>query len=162
MPQPEAHARRIVVRRSFSRLAHRPLAGDQDEHLARLVVAQAHLPDLPLGFTRHLAGRRFVGGALRPFDLLGFEHLMEPQDERLELGLLAAQRQGPPRACGEEKKSSLAGLTDRRDGNAVDGIEFVNGHPSKSVGAGWFCGPGTGEEEIHIHFESNPSHLEDS
>src|SRR5947199_8183805 len=59
--EPEAHRWGIFVGwERFTRIAGGRLAGDEDEHLAGVVVAEPHLADLPLG----LAGRRVVGSRL--------------------------------------------------------------------------------------------------
>src|SRR5256885_13529330 len=106
--EPEAHRWGIVGEGSLTRIAGSRLAGDEDEHLAGVVVAEPHLADLPLG----PAGPRVVGsrlgGALRSLDLLCLHHLVNTDEEGLELRLLAAQGERPPRPRGEEKKPPLA------------------------------------------------------
>src|SRR6266852_8925047 len=73
--EPEAHARRVARGALRTLFARRALAGDQDEHPAGFVVAEAHLSDLPLGLARleaDVCGR--PGGGL---DALRLDHLVQ-------------------------------------------------------------------------------------
>src|SRR5207302_7239012 len=132
--EPEAHARRVVRGRRLcrlGRLGRGSLARDQDDHLAGLVIAQAHLADLPLGLVRLGAAQRGLRRLLRRFDLLGLEHLVQAQEEGLDLGFLTSERQRPPRPGRKEEETALAGLADRGDYDAVDRVELGYRHRQK-------------------------------
>src|SRR5258708_2539031 len=126
--EPEANARGVLGLRL---LAGGGLAGYQDEHLACFVVAETHLADLPLG----LPGREpsLAGNAFRALDPLGFEHLVEANDQSLDLGLLARERQGASPPFGEQEEAPLAGFPDGSHSDVIDRIELEDGHWSKGT-----------------------------
>ncbi len=131
-------------------LAGRALARDQNEHAAVLVVPETHFADLPLG----LAGlqARLTRCRCDPFETLRFDHLLEPDEERLDLRFLAAQSERPPRAAGEQEELAPPWLADRRDGDLLRRIELEDGHLSKPS---WmvFRGPKHGEEDQELKIE---------
>src|SRR5207245_4447006 len=148
--EPEAHAGRIVRRAFF---AGRSLACNQDEHAPVLVVPEAHLADLPLWLTR--LEPRLGQGRIDALDALGRHHLLEPDDEGLDLRLLAGQGQRPARAAGEQEELALARLADRGDRDLVHGVELKNGHLRKTTGMWFRCrGPGEQEQKLTIQIRA--------
>src|SRR5437879_4437146 len=121
--EPEPHAGDVVYRLF---LGFRGLACDQNEHLTRLVVAEAHLSNLPFGLTR-LGGdvaSKVARLRLGRLEALGLEHLVKPGHQRLDLGFLAGQGQGSAGARGEQKKLASTGLADGGYGDEVDRVEL--------------------------------------
>lgn len=125
MAQPEPNAGSIVG----ACLTGGALAGDEHEHVALLVVTEAHLPDLPLGLARLNA--RVPRGRFGAFDALRLHHLLQADYQGLDLRLLAGQGQNAARAAGEEEEVALPGLADRGDSDLVDRVELENGHRAK-------------------------------
>src|SRR5258708_39930271 len=129
------------------------------------MVAQPHLADLPLRFAGHraavwcLAVRQ--GRLVRRLDLLGLEHLAHAHEEGLDLGFLAAQREGAPGAGGLEEELAPAGLANGRDRDAIDRVELVDGHRLKTRVLTRFAAPEAGKKITGNPFEFNPSHLEE-
>ncbi len=124
MAEPEADAGRIVARALLSRGS---LARNEDEHAPVLVVAQAHLADLPLRLAR--LERRAGDVSLSALDALRRHHLLQADEESLDLRLLAGQRERAACAAGEEEELALARLADRCDGDLVHRVELVDRHP---------------------------------
>src|SRR5207245_9028667 len=111
----EAHARGLAAR---ALVARRAFAGDEDEHAPLLVVTEPHLAHLPLG----LAGqeRATAGGRVRAFEALGGHHLLEPDEQGLDLRLLAGEREGSSGPTGEKEELARSRRAGRRDGGLVD------------------------------------------
>ena len=127
--EPEADAGRVIA---GAFLAGGPLACDQNEHVAVFVVPETHLADLPL----RLAGlqSRLTTCRCDSFETLRLDHLLEPDDERLDLRFLTAQRERPPRAAGEQEELAPPWLADRRDGDLLRRVELEDGHLQKPTG----------------------------
>src|ERR1700737_3778344 len=124
--EPEADAGDVVCLR-WLLLAGSRFARDQHEHVAAFVVSQADLPDLPLRLAR-FGARVAWGFLLGALDALLLQHLVQPDDQGLDLRLVAAERHGAPRAGGQEEELALAGLSDRRHGDLVARVELEYGH----------------------------------
>src|SRR5579864_2198544 len=120
--EPEADAGRIVAGGGSWLLAGfrrgRTLAGHEYEHAPGFVVAEAHLADLPLRLAGDVLAR--LGRRLGLVDALSLHHLVQADDEGLDLRFLAGESEGVARAAGEEEEPALARLADGRDGDAVD------------------------------------------
>ena len=126
------------------------------------MVAEPHLTDLPLGLARRLAGIvHRLGRLLRRLDLLSLQHLVEPDDQGLQLRLLACQRQRPAGAGGEEEEAALAGLAHGRDGDAVHRVELVDRHRLKTRRWLGFASGDAGNKIKVSTYRSNPSHREE-
>src|ERR1700674_491097 len=121
--QPEADARRVCL---GGLLAGGRLAGDQHEHAPRLVIPEAHLSNLPFRLPGH--ERRVTRLPLRHLDALCLHHLVKADDQRLDLGLLARQRERAATAAGQEEEPPLAGLSDGRDRDLIHRIELEDRH----------------------------------
>ncbi len=147
MAEPEPDARRVIA---GAFLAGRPLARDQNEHAAVLVVPETHFADLPLRLAGLQAG--LTRCRCDRFETLRLDHLLEPDEERLDLRFLATQSERPPRAAGEQEKLALPRLADRRDGDLLRRVELEDGHLPKPTGSG-FRGPRHGEEDQELKIE---------
>src|SRR6267378_3523724 len=150
--EPEAHARSLLAR---ARVARRAFAGDQDEHAPVLVVAQSHFTDLPLG----LAGQERAAARSRvhAFDALVGHHLLQADEEGLDLRLLARQRERAAGPAGEQEELARPRLADRRHGDVVDRVELEDGHLPKTTGM-WFRLRIGGEENRELTIEMRARH----
>jgi hypothetical protein len=93
------------------------------------VIAKTQLAHLPLRLARHHpAGgpRVFRGG-----DALRFHHLVQPEEQSLDLGLLARKGQLATGAAGQEEELALTGLADGGHRDAVDRVELEDRHTTK-------------------------------
>src|ERR1700674_1345017 len=110
--EPEPNARGVALvggaRRAPGRrflLTDRSLARDQDEHPASLVVAKPHLADLPFRLPWYEPTGR--PGVFGHGDSLRLHHLVQPDDQGLDLRLLARQGQLAAEAAGDEEELAL-------------------------------------------------------
>ena len=94
--------------------------------MARLVVAQAQLSNVPLGLAR--LQRRRHRRPLSHLDALCLHHLAKTDDEGLDLRLLAGQGQLTSGAAGQEEELALSRLAESSHRDPVDGVELVDGH----------------------------------
>src|ERR1700686_1274180 len=122
--EPEPNAGRLIVPRVI--LADRDLAGDQDKHAPRLVVAEPHLCHLPLRLTRYEAGGGT--GMFRRRDALRLHHLVQPDEQSLDLRLLAGGGRLAPRAGGQEEELALARLADGGHGDVLHWVKLEDRH----------------------------------
>src|ERR1700686_1411857 len=122
--EPEPNAGRLIVRRAL--LADRDLAGDQDKHAPRLVVAEPHLCHLPLRLTRYEAGGGT--GMFRRRDALRLHHLVQPDEQPVTLRLPAGGGQLAPGAGGQEEELALARLADGGHGDVLHWVKLEDRH----------------------------------
>jgi len=98
------------------------------------VVAKPDLAHLPLGLAWREGSR--ARRPVRHLDALRLQHLVEADDEGLDLGLLASERERPAPAFGKQEEAALAGLADRRHRYVVNRVELEYGHTINSKSRG--------------------------